>query len=122
MDFAFVADQSTELCSEESTATVKERFSEESFRNQSTLPPSTPSVPGARGVTGTYATLGVISAIVSLNIVPEIFGAAAIILGAYTWRREQGNRGIYIVILGIICMLLGLYFTAFFILGDLLPS
>ena len=58
----------------------------------------------------------------SLIIVPEIFGPMAIILGAYTWRKEQGNRGLYIVIVGIICMLVGLYFTSIFELGDLLPS
>jgi hypothetical protein len=68
-----------------------------------------------------HASLGFISAIIALFILPEIFGSAAIILGAYTWKKEQGNRGIAIVILGIIFMLVGLYFTAYFILGDLLP-
>lgn len=72
--------------------------------------------------TRTHATLGYISALLSLVIVPELFGTAAIILGAYTWKKEQGNRGITIVILGIIFMLVGLYFTAYFTLGDLLPS
>jgi len=66
--------------------------------------------------------LGVVSAILSLFVVPEVFGSAAIILGAYTWRKEQGNRGIGIVIFGIICMLVGIYSTAYFGLYDLLPS
>jgi len=85
---------------------------------------SSPSIPPypTRVRMGTYAILGVVSAIISLFVVPEIFGAASIVLGAYTWRKEQGNLGIYIVLFGIVCMLIGLYFTAFFILGDLLPS
>jgi hypothetical protein len=37
---------------------------------------------------------------------------------------ERGNRGLNIMILGIVCMLLGIYFTALFALIDLvaLPS
>jgi len=54
--------------------------------------------------------------------VPEVFGPVAIVLGAYAWRRERGNLGIRVVIFGIICMLVGLYFTAYFALGDLLLS
>jgi membrane-bound ClpP family serine protease len=55
--------------------------------------------------------------------VPEVFGSAAIILGAYMWRKEQGNRGIDILILGIIFMLVGVYVTAYpYRLVDLLPS
>jgi 4-amino-4-deoxy-L-arabinose transferase-like glycosyltransferase len=91
-------------------------------KSQSTSPPSAPSYPPARDMTRTHATLGYISALLSLFIVPEVFGPVAIILGAYTWKREQGNRGITILILGIIFMLVGLYFTAYFTLGDLLPS
>jgi hypothetical protein len=69
-----------------------------------------------------YAFLGYICAVLSLVIVPEIFGSATIILGAYTWRKEQGNRGLTIIVLGIIFMLVGLYFTSYFELGDLLAS
>jgi ketosteroid isomerase-like protein len=85
-------------------------------------PPSAPSHPPARDKTGRFAILGFISAVLSLFIIPEVFGSMAIVLGAYEWRREQGNRGIIIVILGIICMLVGLFFTAYFALVDLLPS
>jgi membrane-bound ClpP family serine protease len=66
--------------------------------------------------------LGVVSAILSLFVVPEVFGSAAIILGAYMWRKEQGNRGIIIMILGIICMIVGIEVTAPLWLGGLLPS
>jgi hypothetical protein len=69
-----------------------------------------------------FVNLGIISAVLSLFIVPEIFGATAIILGAYTWRKEQGNRGLYVIILGVICMIIGIYFTSFFELGDLFSS
>jgi ketosteroid isomerase-like protein len=87
---------------------------------QSAPSPSTPSGPPRGGMTRNFATLGFISAILSLFAFPEIFGSLAIVLGAYEWRRQQGNRGIIIVILGIICMLAGLYFTAIS-LADLLP-
>jgi ketosteroid isomerase-like protein len=87
---------------------------------QSAPSPPPPSNPPPRYMTRTFAILGFISAILGLLIVPEIFGSVAIALGAYTWRRQQGNRGIVIVILGIICMLVGLYFTAYPTLGDLL--
>jgi hypothetical protein len=89
---------------------------------QSSPPQSGPSFPPAGGNAGIRATLGIVCAVLSLFIVPEIFGSIAIILGADTWRKEQGNRGLYIVIIGIVCMLVGLYFTSFFELGDLLPS
>jgi hypothetical protein len=92
------------------------------FGGQSSPPQSGPSFPPAGGNAGIRATLGIVSAVLSLIIVPEIFGPIAIILGADTWRKEQGNRGLYIVIVGIICMLVGLYFTSIFELGDLLPS
>jgi len=90
--------------------------------DQSSQPQSGPSFPSAGGNAGIRATLGIVCAVLSLIVVPEIFGSIAIILGADTWRKEQGNRGLYIVIIGIICMLVGLYFTSFFELGDLLPS
>jgi membrane-bound ClpP family serine protease len=71
-----------------------------------------------------YANFGLISAVLSLFIVPEIFGSAAIILGAYAWKRELGNsnRGLSVLVLGIICMLIGIYFTSLFELGDLIPA
>ena len=63
--------------------------------------------------------LGYISAILSLFIVPEIFGSVAIILGAYTRRRGGGSK---VLILGFIFMFAGLFFTAYFSLFNLLPS
>ena len=71
---------------------------------------------------GRFATLGVVSAILSLFVIPEVLGSAAIILGAYVWRKEQGNRGIGIVVFGIVSLLVGLLFTSFFALIDLIPS
>jgi hypothetical protein len=43
---------------------------------------------------------------------PEIFGAAAIILGAYTWKNRQGNLGPIVLILGILFMIVGIEVTA----------
>lgn len=83
----------------------------------STSPSSAPAYTPARNMTRKLAILGFISAVLSLLIVPEIFGSVAIILGAYIWRRERDdsqNLGLTIVILGIICMLVGLYFTSYF--------
>jgi hypothetical protein len=47
---------------------------------------SSPSIPPypTRVHMGTYAISGVVSAIISLFIVPEIFGTVSIVLGAYT--------------------------------------
>lgn len=83
---------------------------------------TSPSYPQAGGMTKSNAIYGVISALISLFIVPEIFGPVAIVFGAYTWKMEQGNRGLYVLIFGIICMLIGIYFTSIFALIDLIPS
>jgi hypothetical protein len=80
-----------------------------------------PPHPPRRG----YAALvsfGLLCAFLSLIIVPEIFGSTAIILGAYVWRMERDesrNRGFIVLILGIIFMITGIYFTSNFTLGDL---
>jgi hypothetical protein len=84
--------------------------------------PQYPQYPQGGGGTRNYVIMGVVSAILSLLVVPEIFGSVAIILGAYSWKKEQGNRGLYIVILGIVCLLIGVYFTSEFALIDLLPT
>jgi membrane-bound ClpP family serine protease len=47
-----------------------------------------------------------------LIFVPEIFGAAAIILGAYTWKYRQGSLGPIVLVLGIIFMIVGIEVTA----------
>jgi hypothetical protein len=69
---------------------------------------------------GTHVGTAIICAIVGLFIFPEIFDSVAIILGAYACKRQQGNVGLYVVILGLASMLIGMYFTAFLIL-DLFP-
>ena len=81
---------------------------------QLTSPPSPTLYPPSIDVARRYAIFGLASAILSLLILPEIFGSTAIILGAYSWKNEVGNskRGLYISILGIVCMLVGIYFTA----------
>ena len=84
--------------------------------------PSAPQYPQGGGGTRNYVIFGLVSAILSLLVVPEIFGSVAIILGAYSWKKELGNGGLYIVILGIVCMLIGVYFTSQFALIDLLPT
>ena len=71
-----------------------------------------------------YFNVGILCAIISLLALPEIFGSAAIILGAYAWRMERDekrNRGLLLVILGIVAMLVGIYYTSFFGLYDFLP-
>lgn len=69
-----------------------------------------------------YFILGIASAAFSLFVLPELLGSLAIIMGAYVWRREAGerNRGLGVVILGILCMLVGLYFTSVVSLGSIL--
>jgi hypothetical protein len=59
-----------------------------------------------------YAIIGFISAVVGLFILPEIFGSAAILLGAYTWKKRQGNLGLAVLIFAIIFMIVGIEVTA----------
>jgi uncharacterized membrane protein YeaQ/YmgE (transglycosylase-associated protein family) len=101
---------------------ARQAITNESSTGQPSLPPSGQSYPSARTGTVMYVILGIVSAFLSLLIVPEIFGSVAIILGAYTWKREQGRRGLFIIILGIVCMLVGIYFTSYFALIDLVPA
>jgi hypothetical protein len=68
----------------------------------------------------THTSIAVICAITGLFLFPEIFDSIAIILGAYAWKKQEGNAGLYVVILGIACMLIGLYFTSIAII-DLFP-
>jgi hypothetical protein len=68
-----------------------------------------PSSSPTKDKTGTYAIIGLISAVLSLFTVVELFGPAAIILGAYTWKNRQGKLGLIVLILGIICMYVGTY-------------
>ena len=74
--------------------------------------------------TSLYFNLGVISAFVSLFVIPELFGSVAIVLGAYTWRLESGenkNRGLVLIIFGIVTMLIGIYYTSLFGIYNILP-
>lgn len=67
--------------------------------------------------------LGLICSFISLFIIPEIFGSAAILLGAYAWRREGPNSrvGLFVIIMGILFMFVGLYYTAYYVLYEWLP-
>jgi hypothetical protein len=73
---------------------------------------------------GLYVNGGVLCAVISLFVLPEVFGSAAIILGGYAWRidcNETKNRGLWVIIIGIITMLAGIYYTSFFGLYNILP-
>jgi len=77
--------------------------------------------PPRRGYAG-LVSFGLLCAFLSLIIVPEIFGSIAIIFGAYVWRIERDdsrNYGLIVLILGIIFMIIGIYFTSYFTLGNL---
>ena len=72
----------------------------------------------------TYYYIGAVCAFVSLIVIPEIFGSVAIVMGAYCWRLECGqnrNRGIYVIVLSLIAMFVGLYYTSYFSLYNILP-
>src|ERR1039457_6563962 len=93
---------------------------------ESSQPPANPqlySIPQKRS-TALYFNIGILCAIISLIVLPEIFGSAAIILGAYAWRMERDenrNRGLLLIILGIVVMLVGIYYTSYFGLYNILP-
>jgi hypothetical protein len=76
------------------------------------MPQPMPYYP-TRGAQRNYASYGILSAIIGLFILPELFGPIAIILGAYAWKGEAtGNRGRTVIIFGIACMLVGIFFTS----------
>jgi ketosteroid isomerase-like protein len=84
---------------------------------QPTPSPSPPSPPSGPDRTRTYAILGLIIAVIGLIIFPEVFDSLAILIGAYVWRRRQGNLGLIVLIVGIICMIMGIE-----VIPYLLPS
>jgi hypothetical protein len=68
--------------------------------------------------------VGGLCAVISLFVLPEIFGAIAVVLGAYVWRldcAESNNRGVWVVILSVVFMLVGIYYTSLIAWGDFLP-
>jgi hypothetical protein len=78
--------------------------------NMNSNPMSAPRTSSGRRL----GNFGILSAVVSLLLLSEIFGSIAIILGAYAWKEEPDSRlGITVVVLGIICMLVGIYVTAY---------
>ncbi len=73
---------------------------------------------------GTYFLIGGICGVISWFILPEVFGAASVILGAYVWRldcSEPNNRGVWVVLLGVVFMLVGIYYSSLFGLYSILP-
>jgi hypothetical protein len=82
----------------------------------------TNTYPYMKPSTRMHYVLGVICAFAGLFLIPEILSSAAIVLGAYSWRKDQGNQGLYLVIFGVISMLVGLYVTAFITIGSLIPQ
>lgn len=74
-----------------------------------TTPPQMPA-----GSARSAVILGITVAIIGLFFFPEIFDSITILLGAYAWRSEPGNRGLAVVIIGIVFMIVGIYITAFY--------
>ncbi len=70
--------------------------------------------------TNAHIGLAVVCAIIGLIVFPEIFDTIAIILGAYAWKKQNRDTGLYIVILGIVSIWVSVYFTGLLII-DLLP-
>jgi len=86
-------------------------------------PPQPQPYPAQTSRAGTWFFASLLCSFLSLVVVPEIFGSMAIILGAYVWKTEpSSNRGLVVLVLGILFMLIGIYFTSYFALIDLLPS
>ncbi len=93
---------------------------------------STPQLPANSSVSmpqerraSLYFDIGVICAFISLFVIPEIFGSVAIVLGAYVWRLDSGGknrRGPLLTIIGILTMLVGIYYTSFFGIYNILPQ
>ena len=61
----------------------------------------------------TYGTIGILCALLSTVFLAEAFGSAAIILGAYQWKMDEDSSfGLIVIVIGIIAMLIGVYYTA----------
>ena len=52
------------------------------------------------------AIWGVVAAAWAIFVLPWLFGAIAIALGAFAWRRGE-ERGKWIIVAAVICILLG---------------
>ncbi len=81
-------------------------------------------LPSTKRASSMYFNIGAICALVGLFVFPEIFGSAAIILGAYTWKLESdknSSRGLLLIIFGIVAMLVGIYYTSYYGLYNILP-
>jgi hypothetical protein len=77
--------------------------------------------PTSGNPSGKYFSLGLMCAILSLILLPEIFGSASVIFGATAWKEQPDrNTGRNILILGIICTWVGFYLTAYPVLYDLI--
>jgi uncharacterized membrane protein HdeD (DUF308 family) len=88
------------------------------------LPTTTPPLITKKRRASKYFVMGFIFALLSLFVIPEVFGSVAIILGAYTWRLDCGekkSRGLLLVIFGIISMLIGIYYTSYLGVYNILP-
>ena len=101
---------------------LKEYLQDRLSQSSGSAPPGQfPQLPmGPRSVTRSMG-MAVACAFIGLFIFPEILASAGIILGAYSWKKQEGNSGLYIMIFAIACLLIGMYFTAF-VLADLVPS
>jgi hypothetical protein len=68
-----------------------------------------------------YGWLGILCGFLSLTFLSEIFGSLSIILGAMQIKKEpESSFGIIVVIVGVLTLLIGIYFTAYPLLVDLL--
>lgn len=88
----------------------------QSTQSSTSIPYRGASYPPQRDSTKILITLGYVFSAISLFIMPEIFGTIAVVLGVNIRKRGRGNT---ILILGSICLLLGLFVTAAFSLFDL---
>ena len=59
-----------------------------------------------------YKPVGIISAIVSLLLIPIVFGILSIFCGYKVYKQESEGWGIGIMVLGACCMLLGIVIGA----------
>jgi hypothetical protein len=98
------------LCKEEFIVYGEILFSKSNAQNSNLPSYNSPQKQNS----GLYFYIGIFCAFIALFILPEIFGAAEAILGAYVFRLDCGttsNRGLWVVIAGVVFMLVGIYYT-----------
>ncbi len=75
-------------------------------------PPSVPAVE-AKNPGFTQGIVGIVCAVISLLLLPPVFGTAGIILGILSLRHGEKKLGMIVIVLSAVCMIAGFAFGVY---------